>query len=258
MFTIGYQSGAIDPSFCVDTAWELVKRRMGLYIGCSIVMLLILSFSGLIPFANVILTGPMIGGFTFIVLKDLRGEPVEFSMLFYGFKKFLKLMIVGVVQAIPAIFYQVVQLAIGVRDLLHSTDGADPNFFQAGPAASDLGTELTVAFVLIMIGYFIFTIIWNLVLLFAIPLIVEHDLPVLETIKLSFAAVFSNLGGMIVLAILGALVGLLGMIAFCIGLLVAIPVIWASDVIAYKQVFALPGETLFSNPSGNMLNLDSD
>lgn len=257
--TIGYMNGAIEPSFCISTAWEMVQRRFGLYIGSSVVMLLILGFAGIIPFADLILTGPMMGGFTYIVLTDLRGEQAEFSMLFHGFKRFVKLLVIGLVQAIPAIIYQIVQLVITVQDLISTSGTVDPTFFQAEPPIDSLGVGWIV-FAPMMVGYFFFSIIWNMVLMFAIPLIVEHDLEVLQTIKLSFAAVFNNLGGMILLFVLGMLVAILGLIALCIGLLVAIPVIWAANVIAYKQVFPLPGETLFAGPSGNggVLNLNAD
>ncbi|MGE3950015.1 MAG: hypothetical protein AB7F88_01725 [Pyrinomonadaceae bacterium] len=252
-------NGAIEPSFCIGTAWEMVQRRFGLYVGSCVVMLLIMTFAGIIPFANLILDGPMVGGFTYLVLKDLRGDPVEFSMLFHGFKRFVKLMVIGLVQGIPGIIYQVVQLVMTVQDLFRQSATADPNFFQAEPVNDALGAGW-IAFAPMLIGYFFFSIIWNMVLMFAIPLIVEHDLEILQTIKLSFAAVFNNIGGMIHLFVLGTLVALLGMIVLCIGLLVAIPVIWAANVIAYKQVFPLPGETLFTGPSskGGILNLNAD
>lgn len=258
MATIGYLSGAIDASSCIGDAWELVKQRLGLYVGSSLLMFVILIVVGVIPFAEFLVSGPLMGGFAYLVLRDLRGEPVEFSMLFHGFNKYLKLVLIGLVQAFPAIIYQIVQLGLAVRDLLNSTGTADPNFFQSASSAEPFGTGLNVAFVLMIIGYFIFSIIWNMALIFAIPLFVEHDLPVLNTIKLSLAAVFNNLGGLIVLGILGTLVAILGMFALCIGLFVAIPVVYVANVIAYKQVFPLPGETFFSRKSGSILNLDSD
>lgn len=258
MVTIGYLNGAIDPSFCIGHAWELVKRRLGLYIGSALFMLVIFVVVGMIPFAELFLAGPMMGGFACLVLKDLQGEPVEFSMLFHGFKKYLKLVLVGIIQAIPAVVYQVVEIGFAIRDMLDSSGVADPNFFQMEGDSDTFGTGLSVAFVLMMVGYVLFSIIWSYALTFVIPLLVEHDLPVLQTIKLSLAAVFNNFGGLFVLGLLGALVALLGVFALCVGLILALPVVFAANVIAYKQVFPLPGETLYSSSSGSILNLDSD
>ena len=78
-----------------------------------------------------------------------------------------------------------------------------------------------------------------MIFFFAIPLILERDLGVFDAIKFSAKAAFSNLGGLIVLMILGGLVGILGVLALCLGIFVAIPVIYAANAFAYRQVFPL-------------------
>jgi hypothetical protein len=89
MYGTQYQKGAIDAGGCVSQAWELVKRNFGLYIGAGLVTILLISC---IPFVNFFLIGPMMGGFAYIVLRDLRNEPIDFGMLFKGFEKFVPLM----------------------------------------------------------------------------------------------------------------------------------------------------------------------
>jgi hypothetical protein len=56
------------------------------------------------------------------------------------------------------------------------------------------------------------------------------------------------MGGIILLMILGGLVGLLGFIALCLGIFVAIPGVWAANVCAYRQVFPLLDGRFNMNP----------
>ena len=84
--------------------------------------------------------------------------------------------------------------------------------------------------------------------IFAIPLVLENDIGAGKALKLSLSAVFSNIGGLILLMILGFLVVLLGLIAFCIGLFVAVPVYWAANVVAYRQVFPTLDKMYYSTP----------
>ena len=46
-----------------------------MYVGVGLVTIIILGF---IPIANIFLMGPIMGGFYYITLRDMRGEPVRF------------------------------------------------------------------------------------------------------------------------------------------------------------------------------------
>jgi uncharacterized membrane protein len=100
----------------------------------------------------------------------------------------------------------------------------------------------------VFFGYLLFQLIWNAALLFAIPLIIENEISIGEAIKLSLSAVFANLGGIILLMILSTVVAFLGLLVLCVGIFVAIPVTWAANVFAYRQVFPLLDRTVHSTP----------
>lgn len=244
MYNAQYQKGAIDAGACVSQAWELVKRNLGLYVGAGLVTLILLSC---IPCVNVFLLGPMMGGIAYLVLRDLRDEPIDFGMLFKGFEKFLPLMIIGLIQAVPAIVLQICQYVFDLSSLVGGAGSRPAESFQGNvDGISALQTGAIAAFVIFFACYFIFQALWNAALVFAIPLIVEKNTPLGEAITLSFGAVFSNLGGLIVLVILNAIVGLLGFLACVIGIFVAIPVTWVSYVIAYRHVFPPNDESQFN------------
>jgi uncharacterized membrane protein len=243
MTNLNYQSGAIDASGCVSTAWALIQRNFGMYLGAGLVALLMISC---IPCANIFLLGPVMGGFAYIVLRDLRNEPVEFGMLFKGFEKFVPLMVIGLIEAIPAVIFQIIQFTMDIGRI-GMNSGRSGDFYQSS-GADPIAAGFAAGYIIFFIGYLIFQIIWQSVFIFAIPLVLETNIGIGEAIKLSFSAVFANIGGMIVLLILGILVGLLGMLAFCVGIFVAIPVMWAANVVAYRQVFPLLDQNFPTGP----------
>jgi uncharacterized membrane protein len=250
MENIQYRSGAIDASECISQAWELVKRNLGLYVGGCLVMLILISC---IPIVNFFLIGPMFGGWAYLVLRDIRNEPVDFGMIFKGFEKFVPLMVLGLIQAIPGIIFQIFQYTIDFSSIMgvpSPSGGGGADFFQSSQTGvSPLASGMLAGFFVIFFFFWIFQLVWNAVLLFAIPLVIETDASIGEAITTSFGAVFSNLGGLIVLILLGVLVGLLGVLALCIGIFVATPVIYAGNVIAYRQVFPyVDGPTGYTGP----------
>jgi uncharacterized membrane protein len=239
MTFIEFQRSAINPGDCIINAWNLVTNNFWMYIGVGLLTLLLITC---IPIANLFIMGPVLGGFYYIVLRDMRGEPVEFGMMFKGFEKFVPLMVIGLLQSIPGVIFQVLQYSVDLvrlAGLSRIGNGGRGTFFQSGSPDLAISQGVSMVFVLVAIGFAIFTIIWTFAFHFAIPLIVENDIPVGEAIRLSASAAFGNAGGLIVLAILGGLVGIVGTLALCVGYFVAVPVIYASFAFAYRQVFPM-------------------
>ncbi len=236
MTYLNYQSGAIEAGECISGAWELVKRNFGLYLGVGLMTMVLV---GCIPIVSLFLLGPVMGGFAYIVLRDMRDEPVDFGMMFKGFEKFVPLMVMGLIQAIPAIIFQIVQWTVDIQGMISGRTGGGRDFYVSDSPEFNLPAGFTAGIIIVFVGVWLFQMIWNAALTFAIPLIIEHDISIGDAIKLSLGAVFSNLGGLIVLGIISFFVALLGMLAICLGLFVAIPVIYAANVFAYRQVFPM-------------------
>jgi len=236
MTNLDYQRGAISPGDCIGNAWSLISAKFGMYLGIGLLTMVLI---GCIPLLNLVILGPVLGGFYYVVLRDMRTENVDFGMMFKGFEKFVPLMVVGLLQSIPGIILQIFQYTVDLSRLIGSgglSTGGSETFFQSSTPNIAL-TGITMFFVIFMIGLSLFSIVWSLAFQFAIPLVVEHEIGVVDAIKLSAGAAFSNLGGLILLFILDFFVALLGILAICVGLFVAIPVIYAANVFAYRQVF---------------------
>lgn len=246
-----YYKSAIDATGCISNAWNLIKPNYGMFLGISLLTYVIIAC---IPCLNVFLMGPIMGGFYYTALKAMRGEPIEFGMLFKGFERFVPLMVVGLIQSIPSIIYQGFDLTIrfgniGIESILNDA-GSRGNFFQEGGvdpriifASGYFIVILIVAAVLI-----IFSVLWAITFAFAIPIAMENEsLSPIDALKLSAKASWSNVGGIIVLAILSFLLGMAGVLALCIGFLFVLPIIWVSWAFAYRQVFPDLGPTIFRN-----------
>lgn len=235
-----FYKGAIDASGCLSNAWEMIKPNYWMFFGVALLTYVLVAC---IPCLNVFLMGPVMGGLYYVSLRAMRGEPVEFGMMFKGFEKFVPLMVVGLVQSVPGIIYQFIN--IGVRfsslgiDAIEGTGGSHrPDFFQA---ASDPSIGLAGGFLLIVVivsvFLFLFSIAWWISFAFAVPIMVDNDISIGDALKLSVRAGWSNVGGIIVLAILGGLLALVGVLALCIGVFFVLPVVWVSWAFAYRQVF---------------------
>ena len=245
MTPLNYLSGAISPGDCIGGGWNLVSRRFGLYLGVGLITMLLISC---VPIVNFFLMGPVLGGFYLLVLRDMRDEPAEFGDLFKGFEKFVPLMVVGLVQAIPGIVFQFLQWGIDIGRLVSRGSGG-PDFFQDSGSPFPLAEGITTLIIIAFIVIFIFSILWAITFHFAIAIMADNDVTIGEALKLSAQAGWSNIGGLIVLFILEGLVGLLGVLALCVGIFVAIPVVYAANAFAYRQVFPYLDKSNFNvNP----------
>ncbi len=245
---IEFQRSAINPGDCVSNAWALVSNKFWMYIGIGLLTLIMISC---IPIASIFLLGPVLGGFYFVVLKDMRGEPVEFGMMFKGFERFVPLMVVGIIQSIPGIIFQILQYMGDVARLTgleRMAGGGRGTFVQSNGPDFGVAEGVSTVIALLFIGFVIISIIWTIALQFSIPLLVENDLPVGEAIKLSIQAALGNFGGLIVLLILGVLVVLLGVLVICVGYFVAVPVFYAAFAFAYRQVFPMVDQRFNMTP----------
>jgi uncharacterized membrane protein len=139
--------------------------------------------------------------------------------------------------------------------MTYYTDSSNPG--TAGdtlPSAQTLfGTPSNAYISVLFLVVYVSLIVLSLLLIFALPLVADHNLNFLDAVKLSGKAAINNLGGLIGLLCLSVLVAIVGAFALCIGLLVALPVIFAANVVAYRQVFPNKGpefnnETLLPPP----------
>jgi uncharacterized membrane protein len=181
------------------------------------------------------------GGLIYIALRDTNNEPIDFGMMFKGFEKFVPLMVVGIIQGIPGLIFTIFRFTFDLASIfgrMGSSPSRRGDFFQAAqPDINGVLAGLSILVILVSLGFLLFSIVWAIIFFFAIPLVIDRDMGPIDAIKMSARAAMSNIGGIILLFILAALVNILGMIALCVGLFVSIPVTWVANTVAYRMVF---------------------
>lgn len=226
---IEFYRGAISAGDCVSNGWNLVKQNYGMYLGIGLVAFIM---TACIPCVSLFLAGPIMCGVYYVYLRDIRGEQVDFGMMFKGFDVFLPAMIVGIIQAIPEIISQGIQYSVNIADLgIRSGSGNEE-------LRTAMASGLVIGAVIVALVIFLFTVALRISLVFAFPLMIEHQLGAMDAMKLSGRAAWNNLGGLILLFILEILIGLGGALLCIVGVfLISMPLIFAANAFAYRQVF---------------------
>lgn len=248
MYSPQFMPSSIESGECISNAWNMLKNNYGMYLGVSIVAYLMIAC---VPCVNVFIMGPIMGGVYHVILRDMRGEPVDFGMMFKGFEKFLPLMVIGLIQSIPGIIAQILQYVFQFSSsfLDAQRGGGSSTFFQSSGNGLAVGGGVMILLIVGGLAFMIFSFVWWAVFFFAVPLVMEYDMRPVDAIKLSASAAFSNLGGLLGLIIFEALIVLLGVLLICIGMfLISIPVMFLANAFAYRMVFPWTGQQFNTAP----------
>lgn len=161
---------------------------------------------------------------------DEDGEP-EFGQLFAAFKTHASpLITVGGIYLVGNIVAVAVVFAVAGGTALPTLMGktaVDPEAVLAAARALLLGMAVGMAvFIPILMA------VW-----FAPPLIVFHNMPPVEAMKLSLAACWRNTLPLLVYGVATLVLGILASIPLMLGLIVLLPVLVCSIYASYKDIF---------------------
>ena len=221
-----FRTGAIRPVEVYKEAWELIKGEYWLIFAITLVALIV---GSAVP---VVLIGPMMIGLFMVLLNKIDGRPIEFGQLFKGFEHFLPGLIIAAVVTVPTLI-----MIFGIYVPMIVISIAAPRMSESeviAAIAATIAAELVFAVVLVCL---------HSLLLFAFPLVADRKMSGVAAIKTSVRAVWQNLGGVAGLFGVGILVALVGYLALCVGIYLALPLIMASTAVAYRKIF--PAEPRF-------------
>jgi hypothetical protein len=111
----------IDMIECIKEAWEMSKDKLLLLLGGMVVLGLVSMAAGMIPFASFFVSVPIVAGLTMVNLRIVNGAPFEFSNFFDGFKRFVPLMIVGLIVSLGIILGMVLLILPGIYFAIATT-----------------------------------------------------------------------------------------------------------------------------------------
>ncbi len=226
-----FNVGVIKPVECLKEAWELIKPQYWILFAVTIIGVMI---GGMTMY---ILLGVMMCGIYLCYLQAIDGQRVEIETLFKNFKLFLPSLLLVIVMIVPAI---IVMAVIYVPLLIAAIMGSKLS-------QSELMTLLFGSFAIEIVVAIIMVCLHTL-LMFAFPLIVDRNLSSLQAMKLSAKAVWKNLGGVTGIWVLMFLLNLAGMLVFCVGIYFTIPLLLATQLVAYRKVFPKPNNQRFNTP----------
>ncbi len=227
---IPFERSAVQPVECIKGGWNLIKQRYWLFLGMTLVGLMI---GSAVPFG--ILLAPMMCGLYLALLSARRGEPIEFGTLFKGFDYFGQSVVATLLHFIPIMAIiipsYIIFYVFFLVTMVASSQGGEPN-----PAA--------------MFGVmFLFVVFWLVVMLivmvisigfaFVYPLLVDRKMQGFDAVRLSFRAAMANFWGLFGLVILNFLLNLAGVLLCIVGVYLVMPIGYAALAIAYEQVFGL-------------------
>ena len=161
---------------------------------------------------------------------DEDGEP-EFSQLFAAFKTHASpLITVGGIYLVGNI------VAVGIVFGVAGGAALPALLGKAGTDIETLRTALRGLLLGMAVGMAVFIPILMAVW-FAPPLIVFHNMPPVEALKLSFAACWRNTMPLLVYGVATLVLGLIASIPLMLGLIVLLPVLVCSIYASYKDIF---------------------
>lgn len=231
-YTPEIRRGVISPVACLKEGWAGIKDQYWLFLGIVFVGAFV---GGAVP---VVLFGPMMCGVYLCLLRKLRGQPVDFAMMFKGFDYFVPGLVAAAIQFIPMFVilvpFYIIMFVIMMSQAPHGRASPDE-------ASAYLTTMLLVYFAFMAVVLFV-SLIVMIFFLFPYALIVDRKMSGLEAVKASAKAGIANFGGILGLLLLNFLLVLAGVLVCYVGAFLTIPISFASYATAYRKVFGDPPE----------------
>jgi hypothetical protein len=228
---LAFNEKAIRPVECLKEAWQLIKNDYWLLFGISLVGALLAGATMYVLF------GAMICGIFGCYLKKIDGGEVRFEDLWLGMKYLVPSIPVVILFVVPIFVYMFVIFVTLYGPMIAAVivgEKGDPTIVFA---------TFGIAIVVDIIVAIAMTIIHSFII-FAFPLMVDRGLGGMDAIKLSARAVTKNMGGIGGVILLNFGIVLLGQLAFCIGIYFTIPILTASNLVAYRKVFPKLNNTM--------------
>ena len=220
--------GQIRPIECVKEAFALIKDEYWVLLAVSLVGGMIAAIS------MYLLIGAMVCGIFACYLRKIDGGRVKFDDLFTGFKYFLPSLLVTILIVVPLVVWMLVLFTTMYLPLIMNAVGS------TNVSDDEMLSTFFVVFAIDVVVAFVMVCFHSL-LIFCFPLIVDRGLSSWDSIRLSARATMRNLSGIGGIIGLNFLMALAGGLVCCIGIYLVIPLITASNLVAYRKVFPKNG-----------------
>lgn len=241
----GRSVGAGQAFAWIGAAWRLFVHAPLIWIVNAVIYFVIAFVLGLIPFLGGLVSNflypTFVGGFMIGADRLRRGDSYEVGHLFAGFQeKTSKLLVLGAIWVGTAVlllllFGILAAVFIGASGIMSAMMGGDAGKLETAMTA--MGAGAIGGFLLLMFLAFLAFIPVLMALWFAPALVIFHDLSPTEAISQSFKASLKNIFPLVICFIVVVIAIFFASIPFGLGLLVAVPVMLATQYTCYRDVF---------------------
>jgi uncharacterized membrane protein len=217
----------IEVGRCLSRAWAVMKANFGPMVGVPLLVFVVMAAGGVIPFIgsciSLAISGPLMGGLYWYLLKQIRGQAPTIGDAFSGFSKNFAQLLLGYV--VPALLAYLPLLPFGIFFFARN--------IRRGGAGPDFTLLDGVLLVVGVVGLMYLAIAW----MYSLPLIVDKGMNFWPAMQVSRRVVNHRLGPLFLLILLTIAIALAGVLACGVGLLVALPLIFTISMCAYEDLF---------------------
>jgi uncharacterized membrane protein len=226
----------------IGTGWNIFTQSPIAWIVCAVIIFVILFVLGLIPILGGLISSILImvlaGGLMLGCQAQYAGRPLEIGDLFAGFKeKAGPLIIVGVLfiaaslvlLLVAAVLFMMFLGSAGILGALMSGNAESLSSLMGG------GTILAVLVIgLVILGLYvpIAMAFW-----FAPCLVALQNVAPVAALRISFFACLKNFVPFLLYGVVFLVIIIVAALPFGLGLLVALPLVYASTYAAYRDIF---------------------
>jgi uncharacterized membrane protein len=229
----------LDIGRCVGGAWELMMKNAGLIIGgVGILFLIQLGLGGLsaIPLVGslfslltVIITGPLMGGVYYFLLRNIRGQPAQVGDVFAGFRlAFGQLLLCYLVMTILLFLVALPGLLILAYPVYQMVE------HEAASAGLVAATLLGLVIAVLPLVYL--SISW----VFALALVIDKQMDFWPALSASRRMVSRHWWMVFGLVVVCGLIKMIGFMVCCVGLFFTLPISFGAMMYAYESIFSAP------------------
>ena len=229
----------LDIGRCVGDAWSLFTSNFGLVFGgVAIFFLIQIGLGGLarIPvvglvfsLADIILTGPLMGGVYYFLLKLIRRQPADVGDVFAGFRlafgqlllTYLAMVILISLAALPGL----VIMGVPIYGMV------EHHAVEPGPALIAV-----VGFIVAVIPAIYLSVGW----IFSLPLVIDRQMEFWPAMSASRQMVGKHWWLVFGLVVVCGLIKVAGVAACCVGLFFTLPIAFGAMMYAYESIFSAP------------------
>jgi hypothetical protein len=229
----------LDIGRCVGDGWNLLKNNFGtIFGGTAIFMLIQIGFSALgqipivgilISLGSVVITGPLMGGVYYFLLKNIRRQPAQVGDVFDGFRVAFGQLLLG---------YIIVAILTGVSALPGAAIMAVPIIMMVHHSAVTAGPLLLagMGFIVLIIPVIYLSVSW----MFSLPLIIDKRMEFWPAMSASRKMVGKHWWLVFGLVVVCGLINIAGFLACCVGIFFSLPIVFGAMMYAYESIFCAP------------------